>query len=88
MWRQRALIKTGATRWFSSTTTMEPINYLVIDGYAKEGRENLRAGGAGTGGDLYVKMLQKCTPGDAEVDVVFPADEGFEFPPLEKVRCS
>ena len=53
--------------------------FLVIDGYSREGREELAAGGAGRAGDLYVRMLQKCLPG-AACDVVHPADPGASLP--------
>lgn len=49
--------------------------FLVLDGYSKEGREDLHAGGATTAGELYGRMLKNCTPGGkADVDIVFPAD--------------
>ena len=53
--------------------------FLVVDGYAREGREDLRAGGATTAGELYVHMLQKCAPG-SEVDIVAPADPDAALP--------
>ena len=49
------------------------LRFLVVDGYAKEGREDLQAGGASTAGQLYERMLRE-NSSDAEVDVVFPAD--------------
>ncbi len=52
------------------TTTLR---FLVVDGYAKEGREDLQAGGASSAGQLYERMLREHSSG-AEVDVVFPAD--------------
>ena len=58
--------------------TMAP-RFIVVDGYAKEGREDLRAGGATTAGDLYVQMLKKCAP-NCEVDVVCPADPDASLP--------
>lgn len=55
--------------------------YLVLDGYSKEGREDLKAGGASTAGDLYARMLKRCTPGGkAEVDIVCPADPDASLP--------
>ncbi len=33
--------------------------FLVIDGYNREAREELAAGGAGRAGDLYVAMLRR-----------------------------
>lgn len=54
--------------------------YLVIDGYRKEAREQLVAGGASTAADLYCAMLIKCSPPGAECEVLFPSDEGASFP--------
>jgi GMP synthase (glutamine-hydrolysing) len=54
-------------------------NFLVIDGYNREAREELKAGGASPAGDLYVAMLRKCAPG-ARCDVVHPADPGSALP--------
>ncbi|WP_020591156.1 type 1 glutamine amidotransferase [Kiloniella laminariae] len=53
--------------------------FLVVDGYAKEGREGLKEGGASTAGDLYVKMLQQQSPG-AHCDILYPADPGAALP--------
>ncbi len=49
------------------------LRFLVVDGYAKSGREELQAGGASTAGDLYARMLGEYAPG-CEVDIVYPAD--------------
>lgn len=55
--------------------------FLVLDGYSKAGREDLRAGGAMTAGELYAGMLRKCTPGgEADVDIVYPADPAASLP--------
>ena len=55
--------------------------FLVLDGYSKAGREDLRIGGATTAGELYTQMLKNCTPGGkAEVDIVFPADPDAALP--------
>ena len=53
--------------------------FLVIDGYNREAREELKAGGASPAGDLYVGMLRKCLPG-AACDIVHPADPGAALP--------
>src|SRR5262249_17474717 len=53
--------------------------FLVIDGYNKEAREELKAGGASPAGDLYVGMLRKCSPG-AHCDVIHPSDNGAALP--------
>lgn len=52
---------------------------LVVDGYAREGREDLQAGGATTAGVLYRQMLEKCAPG-ATVEIVYPADGDGSLP--------
>jgi GMP synthase (glutamine-hydrolysing) len=54
-------------------------NFLVIDGYRRDGREELAAGGATPAGELYAQMLRKCCPG-ASVDIVYPADPGVSLP--------
>ena len=55
--------------------------FLVLDGYSREGRKDLQAGGASTAGELYSRMLKDCTPGGkADVDVVFPADADASLP--------
>jgi GMP synthase (glutamine-hydrolysing) len=53
--------------------------FIVVDGYSREGREDLKAGGATTAGELYARMLKKCLAG-AEVDIVAPADPGAALP--------
>ena len=53
--------------------------FLVIDGYNREARDELTAGGAGRAGDLYVAMLGKCLPG-AACDILHPADPGTQLP--------
>ena len=53
--------------------------FIVVDGYAREGREDLAAGGATTAGDLYARMLKACLPG-CEADIVCPADPDARLP--------
>jgi len=53
--------------------------FLVLDGYARAGRENLEAGGATTAGRLYEKMLKRLAPG-AHVDILYPADADATLP--------
>lgn len=65
-----------------------PLRFLVIDGYSKEGREDLEAGGASTAGKLYTSLLTKSTPrGNAQCDIVYPADEDFQTPDLSKYHA-
>ena len=54
-------------------------HFLVVDGYSREGREDLAAGGATTAGELYRKMLESVSPG-CTVDVIYPADPGVSLP--------
>ena len=54
--------------------------FLVLDGYSKEGREDLKSGGATTAGELYARMLKACAPRSAEVDILCPADPGAALP--------
>jgi GMP synthase (glutamine-hydrolysing) len=55
------------------------VRFLVIDGYNRAARDELRAGGASAAGDLYTGMLKKCHPG-AVCDVTHPADPGTSLP--------
>jgi len=52
---------------------------LVVDGYARAGREELQAGGATPAGELYAAMLGQCWPG-SRVEIVYPADPGVSLP--------
>lgn len=52
---------------------------LVVDGYARAGREELAAGGATPAGPLYERMLKRCFAG-VEVDIVYPADPDSALP--------
>lgn len=53
--------------------------FLVIDGYHREGRDELAAGGATPAGNLYAQMLERCLPG-SHVDIIYPADPGVALP--------
>ncbi len=57
----------------------DTVRFLVLDGYSKEGREDLESGGASTAGSLYETMLKKCLPGCA-VDILYPGDPGAALP--------
>ena len=58
---------------------MASVRFLVIDGYRRDGRDNLAAAGATTAGKLYERMLLACHR-DASVDIVYPADPGSTLP--------
>jgi len=57
------------------------VKLLVVDGYSKQGRDDLKAGGASEAGILYKRMLntiirKEISGGvDPTVDIVYPADE-------------
>lgn len=53
--------------------------FLVVDGYSRQGRAELAAGGATPAGDLYKRVLGDCHPGCA-VDIVHPADPDGALP--------
>lgn len=55
------------------------LHFLIVDGYAREGRDDLEAGGATTAGVLYRQMLQRCAP-DATADIIYPADPDVGLP--------
>jgi len=55
------------------------LKFLVLDGYAKAGREDLEAGGASTAGKLYEAMLKNQVK-DAHIDVIYPADADSVLP--------
>ncbi|MFQ5784987.1 MAG: type 1 glutamine amidotransferase [Alphaproteobacteria bacterium] len=53
--------------------------FLVVDGYKREARDELAAGGAAVAGDLYAAMLRRYAP-DATVDCVYPSDADSKLP--------
>jgi GMP synthase (glutamine-hydrolysing) len=63
----------------SSATSKPKIRYLIVDGYDQAGRDELQAGDSATAGDLFVRMLTKCTPDThrPECTIVYPADAGW-----------
>ncbi len=58
---------------------MSGLRFLVLDGYAKAGREELGAGGMTPAGELYQAMLGAHAPG-CHVDIIYPADPGESLP--------
>lgn len=52
---------------------------LVLDAYAREGREALRNVGGTEAGPLYRALLERLAPG-ADIDVAHPADGPLELP--------
>ncbi len=57
----------------------ERARILIVDGYTREAREELVAGGASLAADLYKRMFRKCLAG-VHCDVLFPADPGASLP--------
>lgn len=55
------------------------VRFLVIDGYAREARDELVAGGCRLAADLYADMLRRCLPG-CHCDILFPSDPGATLP--------
>ncbi len=53
--------------------------FLVVDGYTREARDGLAAGGASIAADLYAAMLRRFVP-NAPVDRVFPSDPRSSLP--------
>lgn len=73
-------------RTLATGSPATPLSVLVIDGYSKDGRTDLEAGGASTAGKLYQELLRKCTPrGNVVADIVYPADDDFATPDLSNV---
>lgn len=57
----------------------DTVRFLVIDGYDKEGREELVNGGASVAANLYTAMLTRILPG-ARCDILFPSDPDASLP--------
>lgn len=55
------------------------LRFLVIDGYSREGRQELVAGGASEAGLLYERMIKRVLP-KAQVDLIHPSDPGAKLP--------
>ena len=58
----------------------QPLHFLVIDGYTREGRDQFLENGAKPAGMLYETMLQRWSPIPAKVTLLHPADPGTELP--------
>lgn len=55
------------------------LRLLVLDAYAREGRQELRRAGVSEAGALYASVLLSLEP-DAQVEVGFPADADWQPP--------
>jgi len=56
-----------------------PLSLLVLDAYAPEGRDALRAAGGTEAGLLYERMLRRLAP-DARIERAHPADADARLP--------
>ena len=83
-------------RQLSSVPNLK-VKLLVVDGYAKSGREALEKGGMLTAGDLYKRMFSQISDQlnqastsnpqskvEIETHVVYPADAGYYRPDLSE----
>jgi len=61
------------------------LRLLVLDAYARAGREALRGAGGTEAGVLYQRMLAQLAPA-ARIDVVFPADDDADLPSPSELR--
>lgn len=61
-----------------------PLTFLIIDGYPKEGRDELEGAGMTLAWKLYADMLLSHLPG-AEYEVLLPSDFGVEMPDAKKI---
>jgi len=59
--------------------------FLIVDGYTREARDQLQAGGASVAADLYQKMLSDCAPFQIECDILFPCDDPAALPMGEEL---
>ena len=50
-----------------------PYRFLIVDGYDRDGRDNLEAAGCTLAGELYSRMAKRDVPG-CHVDIIHPAD--------------
>jgi len=55
------------------------VRFLIVDGYSRAGRDDLRAGGATTAGELYKRMLEETLPGSV-AEILCPADPEAKLP--------
>ena len=60
--------------------TRETARILVVDAYAKEGRDDLIAGGAHAAGELYAQMLERLGRGALGCEIHYPAENGLILP--------
>ncbi len=62
------------------------MRFLIIDGYARENREQLRAAGMRLASELHVRMLQHAEP-SADYNIIYPSDVGVVAPSTDELRA-
>ncbi|MCP4603246.1 MAG: type 1 glutamine amidotransferase [Proteobacteria bacterium] len=63
----------------------DPHNYLIIDGYPKESRDELEQAGMSLAWKLYVDMLLLHQP-EASYHVLLPSDPGVQVPSVDELK--
>ena len=58
---------------------MPALNFLIIDGYPKESREQFMGVGMRLAGQLFADMMKQHRP-DAKCDIIYPCDPGVMYP--------
>ena len=58
----------------------QPLHFLVIDGYTREGRDQFLENGAKPAGMLYGQRAPALVPHPSKVTLLHPADPGTELP--------
>jgi GMP synthase (glutamine-hydrolysing) len=64
---------------------LKPLRFLVVDGNTSEGRARHRADFGLSPGDAYGETLLSIAPFGSRFDVLLPADEGFQVPPVAAI---
>jgi GMP synthase (glutamine-hydrolysing) len=62
-----------------------PLRFLIIDGYPKQSRDDLRTAGMKLAWELYADMLLQHLP-EAVYDVLLPSDPGVVMPSAEDLQ--
>ena len=59
---------------------------LILDGYTRDARAVLKAGGATIAGELYAAMLTRCASFQVETTICFPSDPESKIPTGDALR--
>ncbi len=63
---------------------MDPLKFIILDGYPKESREQFDEVGMTRAGKLYARLLLQHMP-DAKYDIFYSSDPGVTLPGLEGI---